>query len=267
MCRSAEQGGRRCPAHSDPQRRVAMVLRQRISRYARAADAAQDRGDVIALNRADRLFQKALDEATPNPPALPVLPPTRAGEFTLETTFALTDDDLAAAWSDCDRAGDLQACQAIEQVMDWRDSNDRARDAEIARFAAEQEQEAEERGGWATEGGVLERPSVRPARSLTVDEQVREDYETYVECSYLEAEAHCNGVLLNKRGRAKGISARSLFYGSPTVARAYASEELRGWWQRNGRLTLGAFRHHALNRASDRAAAHSREDWADAAAV
>lgn len=263
MCRSADEGGRRCPAHSDPARVHATTVRQRISRYARAADAAQDQGDTKKVERFDRLFQKALEETEPAPMPVPQVPPTRAGEFTLERTVDLSDEALGRAWAECD--GDPAAQAAIEDVLDWRDRTAAERDAEIAAEQKAAEEQADV--GWAMGGSRLENPSLRPARRLTVDEEIREQYDCYVETCYLSAEAECNGVLLNARGRAEGISARSLFRGSSTVAAAYASEELKGWWLANGRMTLGRFRYHALHRRSDRGAATSGEDWTDAVAV
>lgn len=263
MCRAADQGGRRCPAHQDPQSRHGTVVRQRISRYARAADTAQDAGDVTAVARFDRLFEKALAEAQPSPTPVPKVPTTRAAEFTLDRTVDMSDEDLGTAWSAC--AADPAAQAAIEDVLDWRDRVAGERDAEIAALRAQQEARAD--AAWATGGTLLDNPSLRPARMLTVDEQVREQYECYVETAYLTAENDCQGVLINARGRAAGISARSLFLGSSTVARAYASEELKGWWLKNGRMSLGKFRYHALHRRSDRDAATSGEDWTDAVAV
>ena len=46
MCRSRAKGGRRC---DNPALHIAMVIRQRMSRYARAMDAADAAGDDAAV--------------------------------------------------------------------------------------------------------------------------------------------------------------------------------------------------------------------------
>lgn len=72
---------------------------------------------------------------------------------------------------------------------------------------------------------------------------------------WLQAEADCNGQLLNPKARSAGVDARSLFSGPITRALKHSSEELQAWWGRHGRLSLAAFRHQAFGRDSDAAAA------------
>ena len=84
-----------------------------------------------------------------------------------------------------------------------------------------------------------------------------EEYETYLDVQWLQAESDCNGVLLTAEARAKGIDSRTLFSGNFNRAIKYASPELQSWWQANGRMSLGAFRHQMLGRNSDREAAEA----------
>lgn len=61
--------------------------------------------------------------------------------------------------------------------------------------------------------------------------QVRGDYQLMLEAHYREAGDACNGVLLNRRGRERGIDPFTLFKGPGVRARAYASEELLEHWR------------------------------------
>lgn len=71
--------------------------------------------------------------------------------------------------------------------------------------------------------------------------QAREMYDEHVYHQYLNAEADCRGVLLNKRGQAAGLNPVILFSGPAHVAHANASDELREWWAKHGRMTQGEF--------------------------
>jgi hypothetical protein len=71
--------------------------------------------------------------------------------------------------------------------------------------------------------------------------EVRAEFEDYREAAYERAHEQCNGVLLNARGERAGIDPCSLFIGPQARALAYASEELRDYWQQHPRLTYEAF--------------------------
>jgi hypothetical protein len=64
--------------------------------------------------------------------------------------------------------------------------------------------------------------------------------------SYLDAERETRGFMLNAAGRSAGIDPRSLFTGPESRARKYASDELRGYWQERGRLTVDKLKANAL---------------------
>lgn len=93
------------------------------------------------------------------------------------------------------------------------------------------------------------------------DDVVRRLYSTWLDVQYLAAENAIRGVLVNKRGRARGIDGRSLMSGPGRRARAYASDELKAWWQANPRMTQTEFRAQLLRRDADlKAARRTRED-------
>lgn len=79
------------------------------------------------------------------------------------------------------------------------------------------------------------------AQAADVWRQCRDDYELHLEAQYAAADKACRGILLNKRGRARGISAESLFLGPSSRAHAYASEELLEFWHEHPRITFAQF--------------------------
>lgn len=80
-----------------------------------------------------------------------------------------------------------------------------------------------------------------------LDELVRSAYREHAYGEWLRAEAATNGHMLSKRGFARGIDPRSLWFGRASVASANASEELRAWWDINGRTTPAEFKAELLN--------------------
>lgn len=93
------------------------------------------------------------------------------------------------------------------------------------------------------------------------DDVVRRLYGTWLDVQYIAAENATRGVLVNKLGRARGIDGRSLMSGPARRSRAYASDELKAWWQTNPRMTQTEFRAQLLRRDADlKAARRTRED-------
>lgn len=205
-------------------------------------------------DRPPRRFRTDRPERSRAGSAAQVRPPaTRAGEFTAETTALWSDEQLEQALTEV--WDDQQAVDAIATLIDSRQAADDA----VARAMAGQFEDPRAQA-WSTEPGWARRdelvdPGLRPTSRLTADQQLRADYETYVDTQWLQAEADCNGQLLTPAARQMGLDSRSLFSGSTSRAVKYASEELQSWWQRHGRLTLAAFRHQAFGRDSDRSAA------------
>jgi hypothetical protein len=168
-------------------------------------------------------------------------------------TDAQLDDELAQAFAD----GNPDTVDRIMLEMDRREAQRKADDDILAQLRAEKD------------ARVAAERAARPKRTGgSVDAEVRSNYEAHVYSEWLKAEESTNGVLLNRAGKAAGIDPRSLWSGNADRARKYASEELKTFWQRNGRLSYGAFRAGALNRRTDRGAraANRREGWTDSAA-
>ncbi|MFC8733586.1 hypothetical protein ACFT5B_14250 [Luteimicrobium sp. NPDC057192] len=70
---------------------------------------------------------------------------------------------------------------------------------------------------------------------------VRDAFELYREAQYERAELATRGHLLNHEARERGVSAWSLFIGPERRAHRWASDELREWWAKNGRMTFAEF--------------------------
>lgn len=66
----------------------------------------------------------------------------------------------------------------------------------------------------------------------------RAEFQVYLEAQYARAQEDLGPHLLNARGQARGVDTFSLFYGPRCRADAWASEELRQWWDDHGRLTF-----------------------------
>lgn len=71
--------------------------------------------------------------------------------------------------------------------------------------------------------------------------ECRSDFELYRMDAYEKASEFCRGRLLNRRGQKARIDDYSLFIGNEAHARAYASEELIEWWERNPRPVYERF--------------------------
>lgn len=269
MCRARHERpphGRRCPAHSDPERRALAAIRQRIGRYDRAARQAGEAQDWDRqLHYCDLLDRDVAELArrTPPPPAAPV-PPTRAAEFTPEASAHLSDDELL------DRMAELDPrdVTAQEQIVETLEARERQREIDQAvrdaAAAEEQRRRDEYNRQWAADAvdqeadaSPLTNPAARPSRKLTPEQVCRETYDSYVFQAYLDAETACRGNLLSREGLRKGIDPESLFSGPASRASLYASEELRDWWATNGRVTYSEWKYQWFGRESDRKAART----------
>lgn len=85
--------------------------------------------------------------------------------------------------------------------------------------------------------------------------KAREMYAEYVYRQYLDAEDACRGYLLNKKAQTDGVDPMSLFSGPARIAHARASDELREWWAKHGRLTQAEFIEKATGETQRHAAA------------
>jgi hypothetical protein len=104
----------------------------------------------------------------------------------------------------------------------------------------------------ATERWIADREDAQAsARAAYTREQVREMYREHVYAQYMAAEDELRGVLLSREADAAGIDPMTLFTGPSHVAYARASEELKRWWESNGRTTLAEYQEQASGQRSE----------------
>lgn len=77
----------------------------------------------------------------------------------------------------------------------------------------------------------------RRERRANEKSAAREEHLLAVESAFTAAESETRGHMLSKAGKAAGVNPQSLWTGPEARARRYASEELRAYWDRHGRLT------------------------------
>lgn len=78
------------------------------------------------------------------------------------------------------------------------------------------------------------------------DAVTRSAFRDEVQRLAIEAESATNGFMLNAAGRSAGVDPWSLLTGPESRARKYASDELKGWFDANGRPTVAGFQDQLL---------------------
>ncbi|MEC3977892.1 phage minor capsid protein [Amycolatopsis sp. H20-H5] len=78
------------------------------------------------------------------------------------------------------------------------------------------------------------------------DELARQAYRDHVYEQYIAAEGPTRGHMLTADGQARGINPQELFSGPESRARKWASDELKEWWDQNGRVTFDQYKSDLL---------------------
>lgn len=78
--------------------------------------------------------------------------------------------------------------------------------------------------------------------SIPSERQIRAEWDAYLEAEWVRLEEATNGVTLTREAIADGRRTRDLMRVNPKTARKWASEEVRRFWDENGRLTYDAFK-------------------------
>ncbi|WP_214327856.1 VG15 protein [Nonomuraea sediminis] len=193
---------------------------------------ALEHGDEAEIERAAAEMARR-DQAVEAPPVIEDVPAAVAGE-----SWGAWDD---LEISDEDRRVDELVAQGWEYIDAY---------AEVYQVDPEQLRREERRAALEADR--------RDGESL--DQTVARLYRDWTYTQWLQAENATNGYMLNKAGQAAGIDPISLFSGPTSRATAYASEELRRWWNDHPRMTLVEFRAQVLGRDSDRRAARTTRE-------
>lgn len=177
-----------------------------------------------------------------------------------------TDEDLADHFHELSSADRLDEPRTREVLaeMERRDAavtpQQRHIDALIAKGVPYRDAYAEAHNLDPDELDKQERAALIDAARRageTRTQTLRRLYAEHVHHQYLAAENASRGHLLNKRGQAAGIDPMTLFSGPTNRARAYASEELKRFWERNRRSTWTQFRDETAGGFRERAAARA----------
>lgn len=208
--------------------------------------------DVAAIAEAAGAMMPALDEAATAGAA------TESASDN-EDIAALSDDDLDDAIGQAAISGDGDALQRYADESDRRQAaTDKAAAKQAKKDAAEQAKD--DAFNAAVEAGQDPESAYEDAYGVSIEQQrrdgaiaslrsngyagsnfdqlSREAYKDQARIAYDQAEAETNGFMLNSAGKAAGINPRDLFTGTEATARKYASDELLGFWQKRGRVTL-----------------------------
>jgi hypothetical protein len=177
----------------------------------------------------------------------------------------MSDDELDAALMEAMGAADYDEAWIgrLSAEVDRREAAARAREQARERERERREKREQDLAdrlvqlideGWPEEEAVEEVYGITIAqqrRTRAIEELraqgytgdrfedlARASYRDYLYRQWLAAENATNGNLVNNEGRARGIEPESLFHGPEARARRWASDELKAWWDANGRLTF-----------------------------
>lgn len=271
MCRPISQGGRRCRWHTAPTAIGITNAHRRAAYHESRCDAlAGQPGEDRALDN----YMRALEELriAEYVHADQVIDPdtSRAQEFSRDAVASRPTEWLLQQHQALAHDPDAQeeiAERLVEREADGdelprqgryavRRAVDRIVEEMTARGTYQSKGEARESvAGWF--GQKPDENMSEAQRAGMTEKQARAEYEDQIAYEFERAHEETRGSLLSKRGRAAGVSTEALFRGPLSQVEPYASEELRSYWARHGRLTWSAFRFEMLGRDSDRAA-HTR---------
>lgn len=82
----------------------------------------------------------------------------------------------------------------------------------------------------------------RIASVLPEERQMRKEFENWLDNEWVRAEEAAEGYMLTAEARARGIHPRDLWKVNERTARAWASPELKAYWDANGRLMYADFK-------------------------
>lgn len=263
MCRaSTDPKHRRCPYHSNPRVMALASAKQAADRMLKRLEASEgtlsEHEYETRAARTLKAFERVHDRTqacaenlkpapaadyshTPEPLGAPT--PSQAENLTTERINTMSWGEISELANDV--WNDPEAASKLETLIEEKEAN---------------ENQANE---WITGGETptfdsdpITNPAARPERKLTPHEQAREAYDGYIYAQYRNMQNELS-FTLNEEGKRKGIDDFSLFSGPVSRAKKYGSEELQSWFARNGRQTLGSFRHGLFGWSSDAKAAQS----------
>lgn len=269
MCRPVSKGGRRCRWHTNPSA-IGITNALRRARYheSRCDALAGQSGEDRALGNYVQALEDVQIAEYVHAGQVIDTDDTRRHEYAREKVADWSVEELLREHQALAHDPDAQEAIAERLVEREGDGDElprqgrhavrRAVDRIVDEMGDTYGSEAEARAGVAAWFGQRKDEGMSEAQRAGMTERdARGDYEELLNFEYVRAAEETKGEMLSRRGRAAGVSAEALFRGSLAQMEPYASEELRSYWARHGRLTWSAYRYEALGRDSDRAA-HTR---------
>lgn len=236
----------RLEADRVPNEKIDKAVERLCAAYSRLGNREQQ---AIPATGRIGVKQPARDDTDDEPQAYKALPeprPSAAESLTSESIRDLSWDEVSELYGR--HSDDPEALEKLELLVDERAAAEGGQENDSSAW----QQTAPQYG----EGDQTSNPTLRPARKLTPHEVAREEYDSYVYSQYARCESELS-FMVNPKGQAQGIDGFSLFTGPVSRAKKYGTEELQSWFARNGRHTLGSFRHGMFGWASDFKAART----------
>ncbi len=190
-------------------------------------------------------------------------PPTKAAAEVVELSIDGLDDDAIDALMDrLAGAGDWVGAERVQELADarraalkptpWKpDPSDPFNpqtyewfegldvDEQIDFLGPMRNREMFEQQQWSH----INAKSAPKRGSIPLVREMRAEWDAFVEVEWVRLEEVTNGVTLTAEARAAGIRTRDLYRTKSTrMARKWASEEVRRYWDENGRMTFESFR-------------------------
>ena len=216
--------------------------------------------------------------ASPQAPQLARRPPKTEADVR-----SMSDDDLQSHLVDAmGDHFDEQAFKLISDEIDRRETEQRLREAAREKNTRRRERQDAKRASHLRElldSGMDEEEAIAESYGISVERQrrqhaiatlrgegyrgkgldalARQSFRDHLYRQWLAAEKATRGTLLTRQAQAAGIDPRSLFSGPESRARKHASEELKAWWDRNGRMSFNEWKSHLI--ADSGAARRQRE--------
>lgn len=184
--------------------------------------------------------EHAMDTAAATPTA------ATGRDFSLAALTKHSEDELMDMVTEY--AEDPDALDAIFAAIDHK--------AELELPAAvDLPEPPDEQDIWGDASAYIHEPKGKPARKLTRDEQVAEEFDAYVSTSYAKALEATAGNFIKASMKAeaakRGITSETLFTGPVATAKKFASEELIAYWEEYGRQTFTSYRYHMFKMPAD----------------
>ncbi len=202
----------------DQASRTHQAVRDEVERSAAPPAAPVDLRELSDEQLGDRLAEVGDGDGDGEDAVAAVLAELDRREAEQQYTGAVADDPDAEKWAEVD--------QLVETGLDYEQAYAEVFDKDVEKMRREDAIARLRREGYRGRG---------------FDELARAAYADRLERDYFAAEAATNGVMTTAEGQRSGLDPRNLWRQNENYARRWASDELKQWWDENGRVTFDQF--------------------------